>query len=64
LGHGIGLDVHELPKISSQDETILKPGMIFSIEPGIYLPGQGGVRIEDIVLVTKKGCQVLSKADK
>ena len=54
LGHGIGLNVHEEPVISKGSETILKEGMVVTIEPGIYLPGRFGVRLEDVVLVTKK----------
>ncbi len=60
LGHGIGLDVHEGPRISSKENGKLKTGMIFTIEPGIYLPGKFGIRLEDIVLVTQKGCEVIS----
>ncbi|CAI2197588.1 7016_t:CDS:2, partial [Funneliformis geosporum] len=53
-GHGLGIEVHEEPRISPKDETILQPGMIITVEPGIYIPGLGGVRIEDDVLVTEK----------
>jgi Xaa-Pro dipeptidase len=60
-GHGIGMEGHEEPYISQYDQTILEPGMTFTIEPGIYLPGKGGVRIEDNVLVTENGCQSLSE---
>lgn len=63
-GHGVGIEIHEKPYISSNSEGILTPGMIFSIEPGIYLPGVGGVRIEDLVLVTDNGCEVLNKYPK
>lgn len=60
LGHGIGLNIHEQPRFSPNNETLLKPGMIVTVEPGIYLPGWGGVRIEDDVLVTPGGHEVLS----
>ncbi|MFA6142271.1 MAG: Xaa-Pro peptidase family protein [Candidatus Omnitrophota bacterium] len=60
LGHGVGMDVHEEPSISRTSEELLRPGMVFTIEPAIYIPGFGGVRIEDMVLVTKNGCAVLS----
>jgi Xaa-Pro aminopeptidase len=55
LGHGIGLEVHEFPRIRFDSETILEEGMVFTIEPGLYLPGLGGVRYEDMVLVEEKG---------
>ena len=60
LGHGIGRDIHEAPTISPKSRDMLVEGMVFTIEPGIYLPGRGGIRIENDVLVTKRGCQVLS----
>jgi len=60
LGHGIGLEVHEAPHISTQENNPLKVGMVFTIEPAIYLPHKFGIRLEDMVLVTPKGCEVLS----
>ena len=64
LGHGIGLDVHELPRLSPNSQDILSENMIFSVEPGIYISGWGGVRIEDLVILTKDGAKQLSKAKK
>ena len=61
LGHGVGLEIHEEPRISLKSKTILQPGMVFTVEPGVYLPDSFGVRIEDMVLVTDTGCEVLSK---
>lgn len=60
-GHGVGLEVHEDPGVSSRSETILKPGMVITVEPGIYLPGKFGVRIEDMVLITEAGNRVITK---
>lgn len=64
LGHGIGLDIHEGPRFNAVTETELKPGMIMTVEPGIYLEDWGGVRIEDDVLVTRNGCEVMTSVPK
>lgn len=61
LGHGVGRDVHEAPSISNKSKDILKQGMVFTVEPAIYLPGVGGIRLEEMVLVTSNGCEVLSR---
>ena len=60
-GHGVGLEIHEAPTVSPRSQTILKPGMVITVEPGIYLPGKFGVRIEDMLLITEKGCEVLTR---
>lgn len=60
LGHGIGIEVHEPPRLSPKSKDILKPGMVFSIEPGIYIPGYGGVRIEDLVVLEKSKLKLLT----
>ncbi|MBN3556086.1 aminopeptidase P family protein [Fictibacillus nanhaiensis] len=63
-GHGIGLDVHEAPALSMKSDTILEPGMLVTVEPGIYISGLGGVRIEDDALITKDGNESLTHATK
>lgn len=62
LGHSIGLDNHEFPLLSPFDETILEAGMVTTVEPGIYLPDVGGVRIEDMIVVTESGCEVITRS--
>lgn len=60
LGHGVGIDVHEAPSFNFRDETILRKGMVITVEPGIYLPGKFGVRLEDTVLVSENSCENLT----
>lgn len=62
-GHGLGLEIHEPPYITAESELVLAPGMIFSVEPGVYLPGRFGIRIEDIVVVTEGACRCLTGLD-
>lgn len=64
LGHGIGRKIHEPPKLSSRSKHVLRPGMVFSLEPGIYISGFGGVRIEDLVVLEKNGPKILTHFSK
>ncbi len=63
-GHGLGLEVHEPPDVSAVSPYVAQPGMVFSIEPGVYLAGKFGVRVEDLVLVTENGCECLNELDR
>jgi Xaa-Pro aminopeptidase len=63
-GHGLGMEIHEAPRLSLRGDIVLTPGMTVTVEPGIYLPGFGGVRIEDDVVITKNGIRILTKSPK
>jgi Xaa-Pro aminopeptidase len=63
-GHGVGLEIHEAPRVAAGQEDLLKPGMVITIEPGVYLPGKFGIRIEDMAVVTETGCEVLAPSSK
>ena len=63
-GHGLGLEIHEAPRLATGHTVALQPGMVITIEPGAYIPGKHGVRIEDVVVVTSAGCEVLTPTDK
>ena len=63
-GHGVGLDVHEDPRIGARSRSILDAGMVVTIEPGVYIPGYGGVRIEDLLVVEETGHRVLTTPSK
>jgi Xaa-Pro aminopeptidase len=64
LGHGVGLDVHELPRLSTESTEVVEEGNVTSVEPGIYLPDRGGIRIEDLVVVRPDGVEVLTSFTK
>jgi len=64
LGHGVGIEIHEAPRLAQESQNVLEEGNVFSIEPGIYLPGLGGVRIEDLVVLRKDGVEVLTSYPK
>ena len=63
-GHGVGLEIHESPRVANAQRELLQPGMVITIEPGVYFPGKWGVRIEDMVVVTAGGCEVLTPTSK
>jgi len=63
-GHGVGLEIHEIPRVAHGQTEVLEPGMVITIEPGVYFPGKWGVRIEDMVAVTSEGCEVITPTSK
>jgi len=63
-GHGVGLEVHEAPRLSIKSDAKLVPGMVVTVEPGIYIEGEAGARVEDVVAVTGDGCEVLSSLER
>ena len=63
-GHGLGLEIHEAPRVNSTSTDILKPGQVVTVEPGLYYPELGGVRLEDVALVTKNGARNLTRFEK
>ena len=64
LGHAVGIEIHENPRFSVAEEEVIREGMVITVEPGIYLPGFGGVRIEDVITVTKDGIKNLTSSPK